>query len=139
MEAVAEATPLSVRVHCDILALLECCYRTTDRHNIKRTDIASRFAQGSVASASACLAGLSKCAALSRPSFDNTSLAVAMARGTLLCAHSPTTLTNPDLEPYSADLTFSPPALRIYSNRAHPRHVSMPSCNDMEYIRKLSL
>ena len=37
------------------------------------------FARGSVASAGACLAGLSKCATLSCPSFDNASLAVAMA------------------------------------------------------------
>ena len=44
------------------------------------TDLASRFARSSVASASACLAGLSKCAELSRRSFDNASLTVAMAR-----------------------------------------------------------
>ena len=57
-----------------------------------------------MASASGCLAGFSKRAALSRRSFDNASLAVAMARGiktTLLCAHGPTVLTNP--EPCSAD------------------------------------
>ena len=57
-----------------------------------------------MASASACLAGLSKRAALHADrSIDNASLAVAMARGikaTLLCAHGPTVLTNP--EPYSA-------------------------------------
>ena len=40
----------------------------------QRTDLASRFARGSVASTSACLAGLSKRAALSRRSFDNASL-----------------------------------------------------------------
>ena len=54
-----------------------------------------------LASASACLAGLLKHVALSRRSFNNASLAVAMARGTLLCAHGPTVLTNP--EPCSAD------------------------------------
>ena len=43
----------------------------------QRTDLTSCFAQGSVASASACLAGLSKGAALSRRSFNNASLAVA--------------------------------------------------------------
>ena len=57
-----------------------------------------------MASASACLAGLSKRAALRADhSIDNASLAVAMARGikaTLLCAHGPTVLTNP--EPCSA-------------------------------------
>ena len=59
-------------------------------HGGVRTDLASRFARGSVASAS---------------------LAVAMARGikgTLLCAHDPTVLTN-------------------------PRRVSMPSYNDTDY------
>ena len=64
----------------------------------QRTDLASHFARGSVASASACLAGFSKRTVLSRRSFDNASLAVAMARGikaTLLCAHGPTVLTNP--------------------------------------------
>ena len=63
------------------------------------TEPASCFARGSVASASASLAGLSKCRALLRQSFDNVSLAVAMAQGitaTLLCAHSPTILTNPE-------------------------------------------
>ena len=57
-----------------------------------------------MASASAYLAGLSKRAALRADrSIDNASLAVAMARGieaTLLCAHGPTVLTNP--EPCSA-------------------------------------
>ena len=57
-----------------------------------------------MASASACLAGLSKRAGLRADrSIDNASLAVAMARGikaTLLCAHGPTVLTNP--EPCSA-------------------------------------
>ena len=57
-----------------------------------------------MASASACLAGLLKRAALRADrSIDNASLAVAMARGikaTLLCAHGPTVLTNP--EPCSA-------------------------------------
>ena len=70
----------------------------------QRTDLASRFARGSVASTSACLAGLSKRVALSCRSFDNSSLAIAMARGfeaTFLCAHGPTVLTNP--EPCSAD------------------------------------
>ena len=78
-----------------------------------------------MASASACLAGLLKRMALSCQSFDNVSLAVAMTRGikaTLLCAHDRTVLTNP--EPCS-----SPPALRVHSNQAHPRRVSMPSCN----------
>ena len=90
-----------------------------------------------MASASACLVDLSKRAALSRRSFDNAraSLAVAMARGTLLCAHGPTVLTNP--EPCSAD--FSLPAPCVHSNRAHQRRVSMPSCNDTDYVRKLSL
>ena len=63
-----------------------------------------------MASASACLAGLSKRAALCADrSIDSASLAVAMARGItatlfvhtlLLCAHGPTVLTNP--EPCSA-------------------------------------
>ena len=103
------------------------------------TDLASRFARGSVASASACLAGLSKRAALSRQTFDNASLAVAMARGikaTLLCAHGPTIFWSIlSLVVW----TFSPPAPRVHSNRALPRRVSMPSCNDTDYIRKLSL
>ena len=29
--------------------------------------------------------------------------------------------------------TFSPPAPRNHSNQAHPRHISMPSCNDTDY------
>ena len=55
IEAVAEATPL-IASNCsgsyngDVLALLERCYRTTDRYDKE---------QGSVASASACLAGTS--------------------------------------------------------------------------------
>ena len=32
--------------------------------------------------------------------------------------------------------TFSP-VPRVHSNQAHPRHVSMPSCNDTDYIRKM--
>ena len=67
----------------------------------QRTDLASCFVQGSVASASVCSAGLSKHTALSRRSFDNVSLALTMAWGILLCAHGPTILTNP--EPCSAD------------------------------------
>ena len=59
-----------------------------------------------LAPAPAQQASFSKRAALSCRSFDqqNASLAVAMARGikaTLLCAHGPTVLTNP--EPCSAD------------------------------------
>ena len=56
----------------------------------------------SVARASACLAGLSKSAPLHADHSTNcVSLAVAMARGTLLYAYGPTILTNP--EPCSAD------------------------------------
>ena len=61
---IAEATPLLATkctyVHNgDILALLERCYRTTDRYGKQQaTDLASRFARGSVAIASACLAGV---------------------------------------------------------------------------------
>ena len=61
---------------------------------MKRTELASRFGRGSVGSASACLAGLSKRAAHSQRSFNNASLAVALAWGikaTLPCA---TVLTN---------------------------------------------
>ena len=70
----------------------------------QRTDLASRFTRGLVASASTCSAGLSKRTALSRQSFDNVSLALAMAWGikATLGAHGPTVLTNP--EPCSADL-----------------------------------
>ena len=53
-----------------------------------------------MASGSTCLAGLSiKMQALSRRSFDNASVAVAIARGikaTLLHAHGPTVLINPE-------------------------------------------
>ena len=50
-----------------------------------------------MASANACIADFSKCAALSRRLFDNASLGAAMARGmkATLCAHGPTVLTNP--------------------------------------------
>ena len=96
------------------------------------TDLASRFARGSVASASACLAGLSKCAALSRRSFDRQ------------CVSSCTELWPEALRP----LFFVHTALQfwpilslvvrlVHSNRAHPRRVSMPSCNDTDYIRKM--
>ena len=58
----------------------------------QRTDLASCFAQGSVAIISACLAGLSKRVALSRWSFDDASLWPKASS----CAHGPTVLTNPD-------------------------------------------
>ena len=83
--------------------------------------LASCFTWGSVAT---CSAGLLKYAVLS----------ISMAWGikaTLLCAHGPTILTNP--EPCSTVRTFSPPAPRVHSNQAHPRRVSMPSCNDSDY------
>ena len=80
----------------DVLALLKRCYRTTDRHDKEQTSpLASLEAQWLVPF---------ERTALSRLSFDNASLAVAMARGikaTLLCAYGPTVLTNP--EPCSAD------------------------------------
>ena len=60
----------------------------------QRTDLASRITQGSVASASACSAGLSKRAALSRQSFNNVSLALAWC--TLLCTR-----------PYSSDQSWA--------------------------------
>ena len=78
----------------DVLALLERCYRTTDRYDKEQTSpLASLEARW--------LAPFER-VALSRQSFDNASLAVAMARGikATLCAHGPTVLTNP--EPCSA-------------------------------------
>ena len=60
-----------------------------------------------------CLVGLLKRAVLLRLLFDNVSLAVAMARGikaTLLCAHGPTVLTNP--EPCSAAHSQQPGAFK---------------------------
>ena len=73
----AETTPLiaSNRSGCngDVVTLLECCYRTTDRYDKKQTSpVASLEAQW--LSASACLAGLSKHAVLSCRSFDNASV-----------------------------------------------------------------
>ena len=45
----------------DVLALLERCYWTTDRYDKQQaTDLASRFARGSVATANACLAGAAR-------------------------------------------------------------------------------
>ena len=83
MEAVAEATPFIVYVcNSDVLALLERCYQTTDRYDKEQTSpLASLEARWLY---SASLAGLSKHAALSCRSFNNASLAVAMAQGTLL-------------------------------------------------------
>ena len=60
MEAVAEATPLIAIKYVYVCngALLERCYRTTDRYDKEQAiDLVSRFARGSVAIASACLAG----------------------------------------------------------------------------------
>ena len=98
------------------------------------TDLASRFARGSVANTSACLAGLSKTAALLCQSFDNASLWPEALRP-LFFVHTAlyTVLTNPEL----CSTDFSPPVPRVHSNRAHPRRVSMPSCNDTDYIRKM--
>ena len=82
----------------NVLTLLERCYRTTDRY--EQTSPLTSLEARWLAPAQA---RLSKRAALLRRSFDNASLAVAMARGikaTLLCAHGPTVLTNP--EPCSA-------------------------------------
>ena len=68
----------------------------------------------------------------------NPSLAVAMARGTLLCVHGFTVLTNPEL--CSADFLSARAVHSLYSNRVHPRCVSMPSCiMTRTIIRKLSL
>ena len=90
----------------DVLALLERRYRTTDWCDKEQTLPLASLEALWLVPAPAQQAGLSKRAALLRRSFDrqNASLAVAMARGikaTLLCAHGPTVLTNP--ERYSAD------------------------------------
>ena len=82
----------------NILALLEHCYRTTDRYDKEQTSpLASLEAQW------LALAPFER-VALSRQSFDDAPLAVVMVRGikaTLLCAHGPTVLTNS--EPCSVD------------------------------------
>ena len=98
------------------------------------TELASRFTRGSVASASACSACLLKHVMLSCWSFDNASLASSMAWGILLCAHSLAIQFWLILS--LVVRTFSSPVPRVHSNRAHPRRVSMPSCNDTDYIRK---
>ena len=82
----------------DVLALLERCYRTTDRYDKEQTSPLALLEAWWLS------ASLSKRAALSQRSFDNASLAVTMAQGiktSLLCVHGPTVLTNP--EPCSAD------------------------------------
>ena len=116
----------------DVLTLLKHCYQ------VWQIDLAFCFAQGSVAST--CSAGLSKCAALcTARSTMRTRLYQAVwpeALRPLLCAPRPTVLTNP--EPCSADFLSAHTALpRVHSNWAHPRCVSMPSCNDTDYIRKM--
>ena len=52
-----------------------------------------------------------------------------------LCTRPYSSEANP--EPCSAD--FLLPAPRIHSNRAHPRCVSIPSCNYMDYRRKITV
>ena len=122
MEAVAEATPLqlSVQWRRSRSALRRAASNVVT--GLLTLPLASLEALW-LAPAPAQQAGLSKRAALSRRSFDqqNASLAVAMVWGikaTLLCAHSPTVLINPDW------------ALWIFS---------LPSCNDTDYIiRKMN-
>ena len=75
----------------------------------QRTDLASCFVRGSVASASTCSTSHLKCTALRR----------SIVWWCVPCFYSWATLP------------------RIHSSRAHPRHVSMPSCNDTDYIRKM--
>ena len=84
----------------DVLALLERCYQTTDRYDKEQIlPLASLEAQW-LAPVPAQQASRNA----QRFRANNASLAVARARGikaTLLCAHGPTVLTNP--EPCSAD------------------------------------
>ena len=77
MEAVAEATPphSNLYMYGDVLVLLKRCYRTTDRYDKEQTSPLASLK----ASASTCLAVLSKRTGLSHRSLDNASLAVAMA------------------------------------------------------------
>ena len=82
-------------------------------------------------SVSAGLAGLSKCTALSHRSFDNV---LPEAFRPLLTVHMALQFW-PILSLIVR--TFSPPVLHVHSNRAYSRRVSLPSCNDTDYIRKM--
>ena len=89
---IAEATPLTASSAWTLLP---------DYWQVwQRTDLASRYAWGSVASASTYSTVLSKRTALSCRLFNNASSMAWGSKATLLCAHSPTVLTNP--EPCSA-------------------------------------
>ena len=81
-------------------------------------------------SASCCLAGLSKRVCRS---VDNVFLWPEVLRS-LFIVH-----TALQFWPILSLVvrTFSMPAPCVHSNRAHPRCVSMPSCNNTDHIRKM--
>ena len=109
----------------------------------QRTDLASRFAQGSVANASTCSA---------RRPLEMHGAFAPIVRSTKCissCSYGPRHALWPLFFVHRAlqfrpilnlvVRTFPSPAPCVHSNRALPWRVSMPSCNDTDYIRKLSL
>ena len=112
--------PTKYAMNSNVLALLKRCYRITDRYDKEQI----------------CLADYSKHAALWRRSFDRQcvpSCSYGLRHKATLFVHTVLQFWS---IPNLVVRTFSPPVPCVHSSRAHPRRVSMPSCNDRLYYKK---